>query len=104
FDAKLTIVHINEAPSKAEKEAYRNVLESMISATLDYPKVYYKFFDHADPLGGIRKFIDMNNSNLLAMTNRKKGSWRDRFFPKSLTQQMARELEVPLLAFRKQAG
>ncbi|MEL6846111.1 MAG: universal stress protein, partial [Bacteroidota bacterium] len=53
FDAKLTIVHINEARSKAEKEAYRNVLENMISATLDYPKIYYKFFDHADPLGGI---------------------------------------------------
>ncbi|MFK7924795.1 MAG: universal stress protein [Bacteroidia bacterium] len=104
FDAKLTIVHINESEEDTEKEIYRNVLESMISATLDYPKIYYKFFDHADPLGGIRKFVSQNNANLIAMTNRKKMSWGGWFSSKSLTQKMTRELEVPLLAFRKEAG
>ncbi len=104
FDAKLTIVHVNASEENPQKDTYRDVLEHMISATLDYPKIYYKFFDHADPLGGIRKFVNQNNANLIAMTNRKKMSWRGWFSSKSLTHQMTRELEVPLLAFRKQAG
>lgn len=103
FDAKLSIVHVNEGKQGAEveKSSYRDCLEQTISATLDYPKIYYKFFDHADPFGGILKHLSNSNSNLLAMTNRKSFSWSSIFSSKSLTHKMAKELQVPLLAFRK---
>lgn len=102
FDAKLTIVHVNaEHEAGEDKEKYRLSLERTISDTLDYPKVYYKFFDHSDPFGGILKFVHQNNSHLLAMINRKKFSWGDIFSRKSMTRKMSQELSVPLLAFSK---
>ncbi|MCB0835368.1 MAG: universal stress protein [Bacteroidetes bacterium] len=99
FDAKLTIAHVNE--SEVEKERYVHSLEQTISDTLDYPKVYYKFFDHADPLRGIIKFVNQNNSQLVAMINRKKFSWRSLFRRNSFTLKMTQETSVPILAFSK---
>lgn len=101
FDAKLTIAHVNTDIEAEEKEQYLRSLERTISDTIDYPKVYYKFFDHADPFGGIKKFVNLHNSHLLAMINRRKFSWRELFRTKSLTRKMARELSVPVLAFQK---
>ena len=44
FDARLSIVHVNEAKAEAQTAQYRDSLEQVISATLDYPKICYKFF------------------------------------------------------------
>lgn len=101
FDAKLSITHVNVETQPEQKEQYLKTLEQTISDTLDYPKIYYKFFDHADPLGGIVKFVDMNNSNLVAMITRKKFSWRGIFGEKSLTRRLAGKVSVPVLAFHK---
>ena len=101
FDAKLSITHVNVETEPQHNEQYRRTLEQTISDTLDYPKIYYKFFDHADPLGGIVKFVNMNNSNLVAMINRKKFSWRHIFSDKSLTRKIAAKVSVPILAFHK---
>lgn len=101
FDAKLSITHVNVETEPQHKEQYLNSLQQTISDTIDYPKVYYKFFDHADPLGGLVKFVDMNNSNLVAMITRKKFSWRDIFGEKSFTRKISQKLSVPVLAFRK---
>lgn len=101
FDAKLTIAHVNYEMESNEKELYRKTLEQTIADTIDYPKVYYKFFDHADPFAGIKKFVNLNNSHMLAMINRRKFSWREMFRDKSLTRKMAREISVPILAFQK---
>lgn len=102
FDAKLTIAHVNAQPEGSAKEQYLNSLEKTITDTLDYPKIYYRFFDHADPLAGLKKLINLNESNIVAMTNRKK--MRARLFSsdQSLTRKMAKEMTVPILAFRKQ--
>lgn len=101
FDAKLTIAHVNVESEGAAKEAYVTMLDRMISSTLDYPKVHYRFFDHADPFGGIKKLVNLNDSHLLAMTNRTESSWRDRISPRSMTRKMAKELKLPLLAFKR---
>jgi hypothetical protein len=102
FDAKLTIAHVNTDHAEQDREQYQISLERTITDTLDYPKVFYKFFDHADPFGGIKHFVSLNNSNLLAMINRKAFSWRELFFkPTSLTRKMVQEIRVPILAFRK---
>lgn len=101
FDAKLTIVHVNSQEPREGNEKYMNSLERTISDTLDYPKVYYKFFDHADPLSGIKKFVDQNNINLLAMINRKKFSWKNFFSNPGFTHKMTRDGSVPILAFHK---
>jgi nucleotide-binding universal stress UspA family protein len=99
FDAKLTIAHVNSgANDKVNKENYLNSLERTISDTLDYPKINYRFFDHADPLAGLKKLINLEDSQMVAMTNR---NTRYRWFSRSLTRKMARELTVPVLAFRK---
>ncbi|MEZ4775063.1 MAG: universal stress protein [Bacteroidia bacterium] len=101
FDAKLTIVHVNSQEPAGGNEKYLHSLEKTISDTLDYPKVYYKFFDHADPLSGIKKFVNQNNINLLAMINRKKFSWRNLFSNPGFTREMTRDGSVPILAFHK---
>lgn len=101
FDAKLSITHVNVETEPQHKEQYLNSLQQTISDTIDYPKIYYKFFDHADPLGGIVKFADMNNSNLIAMITRKKFSWRDIFGEKSLTRKISQKVSIPILAFHK---
>ncbi|WNJ18554.1 universal stress protein [Pontibacter sp. G13] len=101
FDAKLTIVHVNSEGEGLQKENYMTSLERTISDTLDYPKIYYKFFDHADVFRGIKKFVTLNGSNLIAMTNRKSFTWRNFFSKKSMTGRMTREMKVPILAFRK---
>lgn len=101
FDAKLTIAHVNQEEEDGHNEAYMKTLEKTINDTLDYPKVYYKFFDSADVLGGIKKQITLNKSDMLAMINRKEASWKNFFSDKSLTRKMMNELNVPLLAFRK---
>lgn len=101
FDAKLTIAHVNVEAEGEAKEAYVTMLDQVISSTLDYPKVYYRFFDHADPFGGIKKLVNLNNSQVLAMTNRTEGSLRERYSPKSMTRKMAKELSLPLLAFKR---
>ena len=101
FDAKLTIAHVNSELDSEEKEVYLSNLERTISDTIDYPKIYYKFFDHADAHGGIKKFVNLNNSHLLAMINRRKFSWREIWRDKSMTRKMTRELSVPILAFQK---
>ncbi|TAE51805.1 MAG: universal stress protein [Bacteroidetes bacterium] len=101
FDAKLTIAHVNSELREDQRERYLLSLERTISETMDYPKVYYKFFDHADAFGGIKNFVNLHNSQLLAMTNRKKFTWKDLFNPTSLTRKMAKELSIPVLAFRK---
>lgn len=101
FDAKLTIVHVNSQESTGGNENYLQSLERTISDTLDYPKVYYKFFDHADPLSGIKKFVNQNNINLLAMINRKKFSWKNLFSNQGFTHEMTRDGSVPILAFHK---
>lgn len=101
FDAKLSITHVNVETEPQHKEQYLNSLQRTISDTIDYPKIYYKFFDHADPLGGIVKFVDMNNSNLIAMMTRKKFSWRDIFGEKSLTRKISQKVSIPILAFHK---
>ncbi len=100
FDAKLTIAHVNPQ-EEVEKEQYLSSLERTITDTLDYPKVFYKFFDHADTVSGIKKFVQFNDTNVVAMINRKRFSWSDIFSDKSLTRKMSRELQVPLLAFGK---
>jgi nucleotide-binding universal stress UspA family protein len=100
FDAKLTIAHVNPQED-VKKEAYLSSLERTISDTLDYPKVYYKFFDHVDTVSGIKKFVQFNNTQVVAMINRKRFSWGDIFSDRSLTRKMSRELTVPLLAFAK---
>lgn len=100
FDARLTIAHVNTQQEEGQ-EKYLNSLEQTISDTLDYPKVYYKFFDHADIFSGIKNFVNHNNTNMVAMINRKKFSWSDIFSPKSLTRKMAQDLRVPILAFSK---
>lgn len=101
FDAKLSITHVNMETQPEQKEQYLKTLEQTISDTIDYPKIYYKFFDHADPLGGIVKFVDLNNSNLVAMITRKKFSWRESLGEKSLTRKLAARVSVPILAFHK---
>ncbi|GAB4410991.1 MAG: hypothetical protein OHK0039_15820 [Bacteroidia bacterium] len=101
FDAKLTIAHVNYEPEAAEKAQYVSSLERTISDTLDYPKIYYKFFDDTDPLGGIKKLVHLSGSNVLAMISRKQFSWRDVFSTRSMTRKMTQELSVPVLAFRK---
>lgn len=100
FDARLSITHVNRE-TEIEKEKYLLTLEKTISDTLDYPKVYYKFFDHADPLKGILNFMQLNNSSMVAMISRSKFSWRRLLSPKSMTRQMSREVSVPILAFGK---
>lgn len=100
FDARLSITHVN-SETEIEKEKYLLALEKTISDTLDYPKVTYKFFDHADPLKGILNFMKLNNSNMVAMISRTKFSWRQLFSPKSMTQLMSRKTTVPILAFGK---
>jgi nucleotide-binding universal stress UspA family protein len=99
FDAKLTIAHVNATESEeANRERYLNSLEKTITDTLDYPKINYRFFDHADPLAGLKKLINLEDSQVVAMTNRTK---RRRWSNRSLTRKMTRELTVPVLAFRK---
>ena len=100
FDARLTIAHVNTQHEEGQ-EQYLDSLEQTISDTLDYPKVYYKFFDHTDIFSGIKNFVSHNNSNMVAMINRKKFSWSELFSPKSLTRKMAQDLRVPILAFSK---
>ncbi len=102
FDAKLTIAHVNaELKDQSRKEQYLNSLEKTISDTLDYPKIYYRFFDDVDPLAGIKKLVNLNQSSILAMTNRKKMSYRLFSSDHSLTHRMTKESSVPILAFRK---
>ncbi|MEL6673481.1 MAG: universal stress protein [Bacteroidota bacterium] len=100
FDAKLSITHVNRS-EEMEREQYLLSLERTIADTLDYPKVYYKFFDDSDPFRGIVKFVNLNNSNLVAMISRKKFSWRNFFSRKSMTRRMPEEVAVPVLAFNK---
>lgn len=100
FDARLSITHVN-SETEVEKEKYLLALEKTIGDTLDYPKVTYKFFDHADPLNGILNFMKLNNSNMVAMISRTKFSWRQLLSPKSMTQLMSRKATVPILAFGK---
>ena len=97
FDAKLTVVHVNQPVE--EKSEYRQRLEQTISDTLDYPKVNYRFFDHADPFGGIMKFVSQNNSQMLALTNRTRFSLSSFFGGKSISQKIAQNLRVPFLTF-----
>jgi nucleotide-binding universal stress UspA family protein len=101
FDARLTIAHVNQEEEDGHNAEYLKRLEQTINDTLDYPKVYYKFFDHSDIFTGIKKFVKVHNSNMVAMINRKETSWRDMFVDKSLTRKMAQDLKIPLLAFRK---
>ncbi|MDP5170131.1 MAG: universal stress protein [Bacteroidia bacterium] len=101
FDAKLSITHVNVDTEPQHKEKYLQTLERTISDTLDYPKIYYKFFDHADPLGGIVKFVNQNNSNLVAMINRKKFSWKSIFGDQSISRKISKEVKVPVLTFRR---
>ena len=100
FDAKLTIAHVNQE-AEGENAEYIKSLEQTITDTLDYPKVYYKFFDSADILTGIQKLVSSNKSDLIAMTNRHETSWKDYFTGKGLTRKMVKDSTVPLLAFRK---
>ena len=53
FDAKLTIAHVNVEEGELPDQ-YVTSLDKTISGTLDYPKINYRFFDHADPLSGIK--------------------------------------------------
>ncbi len=100
FDAKLTIAHVNLHEDEVHDQ-YVNTLDKTISDTLDYPKINYRFFDHADPFGGIKNLVHINNTQVLAMINRKNFSWKEFFRGRSMTKKMATELEVPVLAFRK---
>jgi len=102
FDAKLNIVHVNNSKqSQEEREQYLHSLEKTITDTLDYPKVNYKFFDYSDTYLGITNFVRHNNTQLVAMINRKKFSWKELFTVKSMTRKMIKDLNVPLLAFSK---
>lgn len=100
FDAKLTIAHVNVEEDEMHDQ-YVNTLDKTISSTLDYPKINYRFFDHADPFGGIKNLVHLNNTQVLALINRNKFSWGQLFRNKSMTKKMASELKVPVLAFRK---
>lgn len=100
LDAKLTIAHVNVEEGQMHDQ-YVNTLDKTISSTLDYPKINYRFFDHADPFGGIKNLVHLNNTQVLALINRNKFSWKELFRNKSLTKKMASELEMPVLAFRK---
>ena len=100
FDAKLSITHVNRE-GENEREQYLLSLERTIADTIDYPKIYYKFFDHADPMRGLIKFVDLNNSNLIAMINRKKFSWKTIFSQNHMTREVSRRVSVPVLAFNK---
>ena len=102
FDAKLSILHVNQKEENKDNSTYINSLEQTVSDTLDYPKVNYQFFDHEDIFSGIQKSVTINKSKLVAMVNRHETNWRDSFrSPKSLTHKMAQDLKVPLLAFKK---
>ncbi len=101
FDAKLNIVHVHSEEKDVARDQYLHSLEKTITDTLDYPKVNYKFFDYSDTYAGITNFVKVNNTQLVAMINRKKFSWRELFTVKSLTRKMIKDLNVPLLAFSK---
>ncbi|MEM6630506.1 MAG: hypothetical protein AAF694_12580 [Bacteroidota bacterium] len=102
FDARLNIVHVNRNEEEQENRGqYLNSLEQTITDTLDYPKVNYKFFDHKDAFSGIKKFVDGNNNQVVAMISRSKFTWRELFRGTSLTRRMVKESSVPLIAFNK---
>ncbi len=101
FDAKLSIVHVN-SEEEEHQAGYVTCLEKTISDTLDYPKIYYKFFDDIDPLSGIKRFVHLNNANMLAMIHRKKFSWKDLLKKGSLIRNISQELQIPLLSFGQQ--
>ena len=102
FDARLNIVHVNRKEEEQENRGqYLNSLEQTITDTLDYPKVNYKFFDHNDAFSGIKKFVDGNNNQVVAMISRSKFTWRELFRGTSLTRRMAKESSVPLIAFKQ---
>ena len=75
---------------------YLNVLEKTIDATLKYPKILYNFLDNTDIFTGIEKFVEVSNTNLVAMINRNSVHEKN-----SLTGRALRDLGVPLLAFQK---
>jgi len=101
FDAKLNIAHVHTDQKEVAREQYLHSLEKTITDTLDYPKVNYKFFDYSDTYAGITNFVQVNNTQLVAMINRKKFSWKEIFTVRSMTRKMIRDLHVPLLAFSK---
>lgn len=98
FDAKLSLVHINTSPEQVNTTEYLNVLEKTVEITLQYPKILYNFLDNTDIFSGIESFVESSNTNLLAMINRKPWNVKK---DDSYTQRAIRNLDVPLLAFKK---
>lgn len=99
FDATITILHISKVKDQAEQELYQTRYKRMIEKYFDYDKLNYKVFKSSDISGSLSKFVKDQQGHLLSMSTKNRNVWQ-RLFDKSMTENMAYQTEVPLLAFK----
>ena len=100
FDANLTLVNVNTQGNQ-KSEQYLNALDSLISDTLDYPKIIYKFFDAHDIFAGLKQFVDINKTNVFAMEDdgtRPKTRFSE---DKSIFGRLFGSLNIPMITIKK---
>ncbi len=95
YDADITLLHIIES-GKDTAELNKREFEKIKSAT-SYDRISLELVHEEDVLEGINQYVNANDTDVLAMTIKKRTLF-DRIFNRSLTKKMAYHTRIPLLA------
>jgi nucleotide-binding universal stress UspA family protein len=96
FNAKLTVVHIYPEAISGSLFDIKKLTDD-ITKEMAYDNITFYFSMNNDVVKGLESFIQQNKPDLLVFYTKHRGFWQG-LYDKSLTQEMALNENVPLLA------
>jgi nucleotide-binding universal stress UspA family protein len=99
LNAEILVTHIyNGKDTSVEFKKWMTSFLTDISNNADYPNIYYRIVNSANPEKGLTWLSEHGQVDVLAMHHHQHGFF-DTLFNRSHTQKMANQLSIPLLIF-----
>ena len=96
FNSTISLIHINQHSATHSGNTGREDFEELIRNSISYPHIVFNENEHADTAEGLRLFLQKENADLLAISNRRK-TLVEKICGRSGENEYTFDLEIPLL-------
>jgi nucleotide-binding universal stress UspA family protein len=104
FEPEVLLSHINGLPSDFHNpDSKANLFLKTVTGKINYSKIYYRHIQQKNINDGLMWLTEKGQIEVLAMVHRHKGIYAE-FFHRSHTQQMAKQITLPLLVLPEDNG
>ncbi|MBK5209451.1 MAG: universal stress protein [Flavobacteriaceae bacterium] len=99
FNANIKVVHI--AGDKADGNLKMEWFEEMVRQKVTYKKIEFEVLHSQEIFNTLRSYLFSNNTDLVAMLERKKSGFIRKLFHRDLVKEMESFGDIPLLSFNE---